>query len=113
MGKYKKMVHSGRRAGKQSTMSALRAMFKGAMKAGYYDPDIDDVNYEKMAADKKWLTKDGEVYRYKDMKTEHIMSILAIFNEGKFHQRVSQERGLREELLSRMSKAGKVLFGSK
>jgi hypothetical protein len=109
MGKMKQVANFGRQAGKTS----LRDMMKGAMEHGYYDPDIDDVDYRRMSADKKWLTKSGEVIDYKDIETSHLLSILSIFAEGKFLQRRMQERGLIEELLSRKSKAGKVLFGSK
>jgi len=109
MAKMKKIVTAGRQLGKTS----FSKMIEAAVKAGYYSSVLMDVNYSKMADDRKWLTKEGKILKYAKMDTEHIESILAIFEEGKFIQRLEQERGLREELLSRQTQAGKVLYGTK
>ncbi len=86
-------------------------MYTTAKKHGYLDKD-GEIRFDKMARDRKWVTKDGTLLKYKDITDEHLKRILALFEDGKFHIRDAQYEGLRAEFWSRVSPAGEVLYGS-
>lgn len=66
---------------------------------------------EKLARNKEWFTKNGQLIEYHNLTDDHLTRILALFKKGKFKNRMCHLKGLQQEQLRRKSEAGDILYG--
>lgn len=66
--------------------------------------------HKYMANKKVWITSKGEALYYQEMETSHIKNCIAMFEEGLLDDRLYALKGLKQELMSRETAAGKVLY---
>lgn len=80
-------------------------------KLGYLD-DQGFVDWNRLSAERYWVTNDGAIIKYHDLSDDHLNKIILLFNEGKFGDTAREPafKGLMQEYLRRTGYVGETLY---
>lgn len=77
--------------------------------------DIETITIEDMLNKDLWCMNNGNIRRIVDLDDSHLKAIIKLYDEKYFAKnfRAKQEKRIRQELLRRTTKAGKVLYDNR